>query len=215
MNAATMLSQFKAHTSGLADQMADADILVYINRFYMYILPTEVDGSFSEYEWKYILGTNAYQVEIPPTIVSLNQAKVFIYASPAVETVIRLPVSYDPLKFRTRWPDYEHTTKGMPDECLIYGSDFVTFNRRGDKSYYGEIICRGGPASGLTLSPGVGLEDEIHALAVVHGSAWMYLQEKEDSVGAAREGGLYDIYKNLMLTRSQSRYQPRRPARSY
>ena len=211
MNLATMRTQFKAHTSGLADQMADADIDVYLNRMFQFVIPTEVDGSLSEYVWGYALLQNTSQVLIPSMIVSLNQAKAFIHETGSI-VPIRLFISYDYLSFITRWPDWsDDNVQGRPDEILIY-EDYVTFNRNADVTYYGGIQCRGVPTSGIRVE---GLADEIHALAVAHGSAWMYLQEKEDSVGAAREGGLYDIYKNLLLTRSQSRYQPRRPARSY
>ena len=211
MNLATMRTQFKAHTSGLADQMADPDIDGYMNLIYMWVIPTEVDGSLTESLWERAIAINQFLETVPAGMVALNHNKHWIHAANTLSSPQRLYVSYDYMSFTFRWPDYRDTTKtGKPDEICIF-NNVVIYNRPSDYAYLVVSQCRAGP--GVLTSAGIG--DDIHALATISGASWIYLQEKEDSVGAAREGGLYDIYKNLLLTRSQSRYQPRRPARSF
>ena len=211
MNLATMQSQFRAHTSGLADSMSTSGIDGYLNLLHQWIIPTEVDGSLGENVWGFTLPVAATPlIAIPAGIVALNQPKAWIYDIGSTEP-IHLRITYDLQEFTNRWPDYnDGTAQGMPDELLVYGGN-ILFNRVADQAYTGQYQCRSGPAA-LTST---GVEDDIRALCTITGASWIYLQEKEDSMGAGREGGLYDIYKQLLHTRSGSRYQPRRIARSF
>ena len=210
MNLATMRSQFRAHTSGLADQMADPDVSGYLNLIHQWVIPTEVDGSLTESLWERVIAINQYVQTIPPGMVALNQNKHWIYDKNSTAPIC-LPVSYDFLQFSIRWPDHRDTSKtGRPDEICLY-NNAVVYNRPADYPYLVTSQCRAGPGP-LDDS---GITDDVQALATISGAAWIYLHEKEDLAGASREGDLYSVYKNLLLTRSQSRYQPRRPARSF
>jgi hypothetical protein len=217
MNLAAMQEQFRDHTSGLAVDLADGDITGYLDLIHKFVIPADVDGSIGEVVWSWTLAQGQILNTIPilDNIVSLNQAKAWIFADYGSDrTPIRLPIEYDYLKFITDWPDWSNgadpAKRGLPDVMCIYGTDLL-FNRVADIAYGGGIQCRGGPAPLVAA----GMDDDIRALATITGAAWIYLQEQEDASGAAREGGLYDVYKNLLNTRSGSRYQPRRKTRTF
>jgi hypothetical protein len=217
MNLATMHSQFAAHTSGLADDLASGDITGYLDLFHKWIIPADVDGTIGEVVWNFILyaGTDI-PTPILDNIVTINQSKAWIFKDYGVSRVpIRLTIEWDYLDFTTDWPDWQNDSdppsmRGLPDVVCFYGGNML-FNRVPLANYAVGVQCRGGPAP-LTND---GINDDILALATVTGAAWIYLQEKEDADGAAREGGLYDIYKNLLNTRSGTRYQRRRRTRTF
>jgi hypothetical protein len=220
MNLAQMRTKFKAHTSGLADSSADSAIDEYLNLFHRWIIPADVTGSIGEYVWEWtyqaphvvgLITIGLPYLDIPDAIVALPKPKSWINDPSSSNNPIRLDVSFDFTEFAFDWPSFADTSQqGRPDAMCIFG-DKLYFNRIADQDYTGSTIVRSGPAA----LDSFGIGDDILANQVITGSAWVYLLEKEDTMGAAREGGLYDIYKQLMLTRSGSRFQPRRDTRSF
>jgi hypothetical protein len=213
MNLATMRTKFQAHTSGLADALASSAIDDYLNLFHQWVVPADVDGSIGEYvwEWDYFLANTTNYITIPYGIVAESKPKTWINNPYLTNDPARLTVMFDFVEFLFRFPDYESAANRKKPDTVCFLNNRLYFNTRGDLNYTGGMTVRSGPVA-LT-SEGIG--DDILANLVVAGSAWVYLLEKEDTMGAAREGGLYDIYKQLILTRSGSRYQPRRDTRSF
>lgn len=206
-----MRTEFQAHTSGLADALSNSDIDKYLNRFYRFVLPSDVDGRISEIIWSGTMSTSTSLVAIPDYVVSLNTPKAWMYDTGST-TPIPLYMTDDYEAFVSAYPDFNSASPtGKPNTVATYGGS-IAFNVRPDAAYSFSVQCRGGSSSALDSN---GVADEIHALSVVTGAAWNYLLEKEDEAGAAREGGQYEIYKGMLNTRSGSRFQRRRPARTF
>ena len=104
MNLAAMHGQFQAHTSGLAVDLASGDITGYLDLVNKFVLPADVGGSYGEKVWNWQLnaGTDPNIIPILDNIVSLNQAKAWIFADYSVSRVpVRLSIMYDYLQFTT------------------------------------------------------------------------------------------------------------------
>jgi len=211
MNLVSMRAEFVNHTGGLGASLGSSEVDLLLNTFYRFVVPAEVDGDISELLWEPTTGTTASTLTLPGYIVALNRAKAWLFDT-GKSAPIRLAQTNDLEKFINKYPDWnDGTVTGRPTAICIHGR-IIYFNKRPDADYTMNFMCRGGDSAELTTA---GLTDDIHALTVTAGAAWKYLTEREDMAGAAREGVNYDIYKNMLNTRSQSRFAGRRPARSF
>lgn len=215
MNLATMRTTFKAHTSGLADSLSDVEVDAYLNRAYRYVIPADLGGEYQETLWQLATTIGQATYDLPANIVAVNQGAAWIdsYDSGAGTISVGLRMldwetDYTAYYF---WDRLASSSNGRPDTILAYGRQ-VILNPAPDLAYTVQIPARGGPTADLGVT---GIENDLHALAVVTAAAWEYLGESEDHEGMNREGGLYEKYKGLLQTYAQGRPEERFPARSF
>ena len=211
MNLVTMRQRFADHISDLDGDLTDPDIDAYLNRAYRYVIPSDVDGSITDIIWQTFTPIGASTLDVPKYVIALNKAKSWVI--PVGETAPdQLDIYYDFLEFEERYPSWnDASTPAVPEAICIYGRT-VYFNVRPSGAHTFKTMCRGGPAADLDST---GIENDVHAMAVVTGGAQEFLAEAEDVAGANRESALYGGYIEKLQVSSQARPNTRRPKRSF
>lgn len=217
MNLATMRVQFNEHTADLANALTDAEVDVYLNRAYRYVIPADVGGELSETLWELQTATGIESYDYATHIIAPKADAAWIesYTENGELTQNAFPIRFlDVETDRSVWTWSDRLSNGgnaVPSSALFWGRK-VYLSPKPDRDYIVKIPARGGPSSDLGTS---GLTNEVHAKAVVHAATADFLALVEDASGVQRESALYQRYRELLYSYAQSRPNHRRVKRSF
>ena len=229
MTVTQMISKFRERTSGLAPTslINDAGVLEYLNRAYRFVIPRDVDGSYTEGQWVLECTALVDSYTMPDYVVNVRAGSVFINSKRdnITSQIVSIDQSFldvetDLIVFQSQ--DREHpvsSTGSRPDSILLTARGAV-LSPAPDEAYIVKIPARTGSSKLLNTAVDEALyensvDDEIYAMAAVTAAAWEYLLDKEDHESAMREGASYEKYKSLMTVAAQGKPSKRRWKRSF
>ncbi len=240
MNLFDMQTKFRDRTSGLADSIALTDVNKILNRWYQFMVPSDVEGDYFEDVWQwqvvttsdqYFAGDQYSNSDWPDYVVSLHtdgSPWITGYAEGGqtyqtqrhyldVETrrsVWNVTDRQDP--YQGSLPDARVLVTDRPTSVLI-DRRRVALSPIPDRDYIIVFPGRMGPSIKLgpdSATESDGVADEVYAMCVICGAAAEYLTEKEDYAHAAVQQGDYEQYLERLQARS-TLAEHRSPMRSY
>ena len=194
-----MRTLFRGRVAGLASALSDNDVDVYLDQTLQYSIPSRVDGMLSDGEWTFPTVASTVSYQLPANV---HSPRVPVY------------VDGDSITTYTRrdqfWVDYDAdtTTESKPTAALIYGGGDSSVARHSVRFYpipdavY--TVTGGARVYPTTSIASISDLDDIHALAVVSGSAQEFALNKSEDEIAQREGIRFQDLLGLLRTRSNS-----------
>ena len=215
MNLVTMRERFTEHVSDLASDLSTSSVDEYLQRAYLYVIPMDVGGEFSEQVWSLFLLTGQDTYEYARYVVSVTTESAWIDQGGETNPALSIPRTFlNVYTNRTVFEIYgnqELASPARPTSVLFYGRELIV-SPTPDMNYILKVPIRGGPTVGLTST---GIENNVHAMAVVTAAASEFLIESEDEAGVNRESALYQSYLKRLHVMAHGRPNKRRRARSY
>lgn len=208
MNIETMRVRFKAIAAGLADDLSDGEIDAYLNRAYQFDIPAGIDGEISETIWTLTTTASTATYAYPSYVVAPGE-HAWIVDSGGEN--IPLWVETEPVVFEHRF-SYPDGTEGRPVAVRLYGRSAL-LSPTPDAEYTIEIPARGGPSTALT--DGSTVENDTHAMCVVHAGLAEFFTEVEAGELFNTNGAALERYASRLQTVSKARPMSRMPARSF
>ena len=207
MNVETMRVRFRGISAGLADDISDGEIDAYLNRAYQFDVPAGIDGEISETIWTLttVASTEAYAY--PDRIVAPRDRAWIAEANGSIP----LYVTSNPTEFEARWVD-PASVEGRPVAVLLYGRQ-AKIAPIPDAAYTIELPARGGPETALT--DGGEVENDTHAMCVVHAALAEYFTEIEAGELFVSNADALERYASRLRTISHTRPKSREPRRSF
>jgi len=229
MDILTMRNKFIERTSGFADDLSNSQIDEFLNRWYQFVIPSTTGFDLTDGLWNQELTSLTDSYDYPSYVITpRTKGRPWIAArrtdgltDPTIistSSVIWLDVETDPAVFQ--FMDREHPTDtvtgGQPEALLFYRRRMVV-SPAPDEHYFINIPARMGPSTPLGDESGEqdGIDNEIHAMAVITGAAQELLLDKEDELGAAKEGRSHEFWVTKLVPWSQGKTRHRRPRMSY
>lgn len=208
MNVETMRDRFLGNAAGLADHLQAGQIDAYLNRAYQYDIPATLDGEISETTWSLSTVASTEDYAYPAYIVAPSEHAWINDSGGAIP----LMVTTNPTLFEHRYAYPAGAAEGRPTAILFYGRS-AKLAPVPNAVYEIEIPSRGGSATALT--DGGTIENDTHAMAVVHAGLVEFLTEVGADELAANNSAALERYFGRLVTVSKARPKARVPRRSF
>jgi len=203
-----MRIRFNDRCANLADDLSDVEIDVLLNEQYIYAIPDDIPGSFSDGWWFEGTVSGTQQYDYASFVHSVRHG-AFIDDDP-------IRMFFRPSEMWARY-DLGSTEEKKPCAALFYEKK-MTFSPTPDDRYMMSIPCRVYPNDGLSISTGLtddGLDNNSHALAVISGAAAERLADSGDFEHASAELGRRAMYMKRLRIQSVLPPRGRRARRSF